>query len=318
MRLSFGPLQTLHLTHGGSTTYSITKTDISIDGRYKHASIWNNCSQSQRGGFCILRSTQYDRPVKVENVSHSHREPIRQLTTTKEVKYESAAMITDENLDQSDVAEKSFLVAKLADEVRLRHYTEQVLDIRQQELQSQEMENTNLERKIEELKKELSDTQSQLAEARCQNKAKGKQLQEAKEQVFHLQPQRTDVTEAEAVDGFKKLCGSVQRWVENRLKGILDDLDHGRLRVRPDPAQSARFVSFIREPARRCVNVDQSDEYHVAAVIMNYLWFVLFAKSFYCPLDDTEDDATLGWIDELGGTMTKLSRGIHSTRTSLL
>jgi len=55
--------------------------------------------------------------------------------------------------------------------------------------------------------------------------------------------------------------------------------------------------------------VHQSDEHHVIAVIMYYLWLALFSKSFYCPLDGSDDDATIIWIDELESTMSKLPRG---------
>lgn len=69
----------------------------------------------------------------------------------------------------------------------------------------------------------------------------------------------------------------------------------------------AKFASLIREPARRCLSAHLADEHHVIAVIMYYLWLAFFARSFYCPLDGS-DDATLMWIDELENTMAKLPR----------
>lgn len=196
-------------------------------------------------------------------------------------------------------SENAHLETKLADEMNLRRFTETVLDSRQEELESQESL----------LKTQLADAQRQLAEARSQTKAKSKQLQDARDQIFRLQPPRNDITEAEAREAYKSLCGNVQRWAENRLKGALEDLDLGRLKTRPPPPQAARFVGLIREPSRRCLSVDQSDEYHVVGVIMNYLWLVLFSKSFYCPLDDSNADGTVRWIDELESTMSRLPRG---------
>ncbi|KAH7020001.1 hypothetical protein EDB80DRAFT_213407 [Ilyonectria destructans] len=196
------------------------------------------------------------------------------------------------------------LETKLADEMNLRRFTETVLDSRQEELESQETL----------LKTQLADAQRQLAEARSQTKAKSKQLQDARDQIFRLQPPRNDITEAEAREAYKSLCGNVQRWAENRLKGALEDLDHGRLKTRPAPPQAARFVGLIREPSRRCLSVDQSDEYHVVGVIMNYLWLVLFSKSFYCPLDDSSADGTVRWIDELESTMSRLPRDVAHCR----
>ncbi|KAF7553014.1 hypothetical protein G7046_g7226 [Stylonectria norvegica] len=218
------------------------------------------------------------------------------------------AAMQDESKMKELYSEKATLESKLTDEVHLRRFTEDVLDSRQQELEIQETAKKQLSNKLEALKKELAETQRQLAEARIQSKSKTKQLQDAKDQIFHLQPPRKDVTESEARDAYKNLCGNVQRWVENRLKGILDDLDFGRLQSRPVPSQAARFIALIREPAKRCVSVDQSDEYHVMAAIMYYLWLALFSKSFYCPLDDTANDGTLMWIDELESTMSRLPR----------
>ncbi|KAK7426778.1 hypothetical protein QQZ08_006678 [Neonectria magnoliae] len=211
-------------------------------------------------------------------------------------------------------SEKAALETKLADEMNLRRFTEDVLDSRQQEIETQETQNDQISSKLDILNKELAATQRQLTEARSQMKSKTRQLQDAKDQIFRLQPRRNDITEAEARDVYKTLCGNVQRWVENRLKGALEDLDQGRLTIRLAPQQTARFVGLLREPSRRCLNVDQSDEYHVVAVIMNYLWLVMFSKSFYCPLDDTEANGTLMWIDELESTMSRLPRDVAHCR----
>lgn len=198
---------------------------------------------------------------------------------------------------------------KLADEVRLRQYTEQVLDTRQQELEAQEAEKKALQAELDALKKELSQTKTQLSEARSQTRTKDKQLSDAKDQIFRLQSTRKDITESEAVDAYRGLFGNVQRWVENRMKSILDDLDYGRLRSRPPPTQETRFASFMREAAKRGLDTDQSDPYHVVAVIMNYLCIVFFSKPFYCPLDDYEGDATLVFINDLETSLSRLPRG---------
>ncbi|CAM1502084.1 Fc.00g040680.m01.CDS01 [Cosmosporella sp. VM-42] len=225
-----------------------------------------------------------------------------------------STMGQEESKFQELSSEKAALETKLADEIHLRRFTEVVLDSRQQELESQETEKDHLSKKMDALKKELADTQRQLAEARIQNKTKTKQLQDAKDQIFRLQPRRKDITESEAQDAYKTLCGNVQRWVENRLKGILDDLDSGRLRTRPIPPQATRFITLIRESAKRYLGVDQSDEHHVMAAIMNYLWLVLFSKSFYCALDDGDGDRTLTWINELESTMSQQPRDVAHCR----
>ncbi|PHH78596.1 hypothetical protein CDD82_2955 [Ophiocordyceps australis] len=204
--------------------------------------------------------------------------------------------------------QKPVLETQLADEMRLRRFTEEVLDSRQEELEQQEHESSKLARRLEALQKELAETQRQLHEARSQAKTKAKQLQDAKDHIFRLQPRRKDITEAEAQEAYKKLCGNVQRWVENRLPPVIDELEAGRLRSKPPAAQAARLVSLIREPARRSLSAHQSDEHHVIAIIMYYLWLSFFAKSFYCRLDSSDSDATLAWIDGLESAMSKLPR----------
>ncbi|PHH65263.1 hypothetical protein CDD81_3122 [Ophiocordyceps australis] len=221
---------------------------------------------------------------------------------------EMGLMTHKESKLSTTTPQKPVLETQLADEMRLRRFTEEVLDSRQEELEQQEHESKKLGKKLETLQKELAETQRQLSEARSQAKAKAKQLQDAKEQIFRLQPRRKDITEAEAQEAYKKLCGNVQRWVENRLPPVIDELEAGRLRSKPPAAQAARLVSLIREPARRSLSAHQSDEHHVIAIIMYYLWLSFFAKSFYCRLDSSDNDATLAWIDGLESAMSKLPR----------
>jgi DNA repair ATPase RecN len=201
------------------------------------------------------------------------------------------------------------LEQRLADETRLRKFTEDVLDSRQMELERQEMHNEQLLSQLDELRKELSDVKEQLSEARSEIASKDNQISEVKDQIFRLQPTRRDITESEAVDAYRALCRNVQRWVDNQLKTILDDLDHGRLQTYSPPNQAGRFVSLMREAAKRGLSHDQSDTYHVIAVIMSYLCIVFFSKSFYSPLDDYEGDATCAFIDGLEATMSELPRG---------
>ena len=222
---------------------------------------------------------------------------------------DNSTMGQEESKLEEATASTLTIEEKLADEVRLRQYTEQVLDTRQQELEAKEAERNALQAELDALKEQLSQTKTQLSEARSQAKVKEKQLSDAKDQIFRLQSTRKDITESEAVEGYRTLCGNVQRWVENRMKPILDDLDYGRLKTRPQTAQAARFVSFMREAAKRGIDLDQSDPYHVVAIIMNYLCLVFFSKSFYCPLDDYQGDGTLMFIEDLQASLSRLPRG---------
>ncbi|RGP60553.1 hypothetical protein FLONG3_10815 [Fusarium longipes] len=186
------------------------------------------------------------------------------------------------------------LEERLTSETHLRRFTETVLDSRQQEIEEREMEKDELALRVEILQKQLASTEQQLAEAQ--------------DQVFRLQPSRKDITESEARDAYKTLVGNVQRWVENRAGHVIDDLDTGRLTNRAVPPEGSRLVTLLREQSRRCINVSQSDEFHIMGAIMNYLHITLFSKSFYCPLDDNDDGGTAMWIDELENTMSRLQR----------
>ncbi|KAH6604198.1 hypothetical protein Trco_007644 [Trichoderma cornu-damae] len=219
--------------------------------------------------------------------------------------------------NEADSARKQDDKSKLEDEVRLRQFTEEVLDSRQEELEEQEKENTKLLKKLESLQQELKEAQSQLAQARSQPTKKDKEDKEAEEdknQSARPSLQRKDITEAEAREAYRNLCGNVQRWVEHRIRPVLDDLASGHFRCQPSPAQSTRFVSLMREPATSCLNAWNSDEYHFMALIMQYLWLVFFAKSFYCPLDDADGETTAAWIDELESAISKLPRDISHCR----
>ncbi|KAF0636162.1 hypothetical protein FPSE5266_11709 [Fusarium pseudograminearum] len=189
---------------------------------------------------------------------------------------------------------------KLTSETHLRRFTETVLDSRQQEIEDREMEKDELVLRVEALENELASTQ--------------RQLEEAQDQVFRLQPCRKDITESEAKDAYKTLVGNVQRWVENRAGHVIDELETGRLMSRAAPPEGSRLVTLLREQSRRCINVSQSDEFQIMGAIMNYLHITMFSKSFYCPLDDGDDGGTAVWIDELEETMSQLQRDITQCR----
>lgn len=201
--------------------------------------------------------------------------------------------------DQQESLERS-----LADERSLRSFTEQVLDCRQIELEVAEAENKKLLKKIDQLTRELSESKAQLLEAQAQVKSKDRNLQEAGDQIFRLQSQREDITESEARDAYKALCDKIQRWVENKLPITLEAVSSGQIK-KPPPAQATKFLSLLREPAKRCLSVHLSDEYHVVAAIMYYLWLAFFSKPFYCPLDDSTEDATLLWLLGIESAMAK-------------
>ncbi|KAG6007350.1 hypothetical protein E4U21_006054 [Claviceps maximensis] len=206
--------------------------------------------------------------------------------------------ITNANTNHQAGKQKS-LQQQLHDEKSLRRFAERVVDCRQQELQKAEAENDRLRRKVEHLARETHDLKAQL-------RARERNLQDAGDHIFRLQLPRDDLTEAEARETYKALCGKVQRWVENRLPETLEAVLGGQHQARKAPAQqAARFLSLLREPGRRCLAVHEGDEYHVVAGIMYYLWLGLFSRPFYCPLDDKGDDSTMVWILGVEAAMGK-------------
>jgi hypothetical protein len=129
-------------------------------------------------------------------------------------------------------------------------------------------------------------------------------LQEAGDQIFRLQPHREDITESDAREGYKTLCDKIQRWVENRLPATLEAVSSASIK-KPLPTQASKFLSLLREPAKRCLSVHHGDEYHVVAAIVYYLWLAFFSKPFYCPLDDSAQNSTLLWILGTESAMAK-------------
>ncbi|KAK2593280.1 hypothetical protein QQS21_009004 [Conoideocrella luteorostrata] len=201
---------------------------------------------------------------------------------------------------------------RLQDERTLRQFTEQVLDCRQMELEMAEAENKRLLKNLDNLSKETAEIKAQLLEARNQLKTKDRNLQDAGDHIFRLQPYREDITESEAREMYKAMCDKVQRWVENRLPATLESLSASQVK-KPPAQQAAKFLSLLREPGKRCLAVRHGDEYHIVAGIMYYLWLAFFSKPFYCPLDDSNDESTLLWIAGIETAMSK-SRGVERFR----
>ncbi|KAG6067257.1 hypothetical protein E4U32_004265 [Claviceps aff. humidiphila group G2b] len=179
---------------------------------------------------------------------------------------------------------------QLNEERTLRHFTERVLDCRQKELEVAEAENARLVRKLEQLARETLHLKAQLPPH---------QTGDHTSRPHHPRPlPPQDLTESEAREAYKALCGKVQRWVESRLPEMRDAVAAGVAgQVKKPPAQqAARFLSLLREPGKRCLAVSGGEEYHVVAAIMYYLWLGLFSKPFYCPLEEGFEEATMGWI----------------------
>jgi hypothetical protein len=207
--------------------------------------------------------------------------------------------------------------ARLYREIELRMFAEDVVDDRQRELEDIESENerlsddrNNLTAEVLGLREQLDDLRQRFKETEQYGQTTAQQLKDARDHIFRLQPRRREITETEAQEAFKNLFDKVQRWVQNRLTPILDELDGGVLKNRPVHMENAnRLLSLVREPAKHCFTTNESDEYHIIALIMQYLCSHLFNKSFYCPLESKSGERTAEFIDEIVLAMRQLPRG---------
>jgi hypothetical protein len=112
-----------------------------------------------------------------------------------------------------------------------------------------------------------------------------KDLRDAHDFIFSLQPRREQITESEAAAEFKCLCMMVENWVETNMgdeihaKGIIKQ----RVIQAPTIRRFLMLVSLSGEEASRC---PETDVYNVITAIMKFLYFEIFAKDFYCPVEE--------------------------------
>jgi len=206
---------------------------------------------------------------------------------------------------------------------------EETLDYRQKELERQEKKSNKAEQQskahktdLEKYKTELAllkqETQKntaqwkkKLAERQQSEQAALKQLEDARNHIFRLQPRRTDITETEASQLFNDLFNSVSRWVANRMEKILDMQEDGHLRGRIYPKDAARKVLQLTSArAKQSNNWTGSDEFQIIAVLMRFLCSSFFDRVFYCPmvLEDQQNDTTTT-ISRMEQLMKALPRG---------
>lgn len=228
--------------------------------------------------------------------------------------------------------ERDHLESELGEAKTWNQDMDDMLDERQKELQREEKKRAHAERQLQECRKELRDHKTQATRVqreleqsthqlskKLEEKQKSeqrtlKQLNQARDHIFKLQPRRMDITETEAQEQFEDLYNRIHRWVTNRLEGILDELESGQLRNRPFAKPGAkRFLGLNSARATQNMWCDQSDEFIVIAAIMRFLCRAFFNQSFYCPLrrQGEESDAA-HTIDRIEAAMRGVPRGTLS------
>jgi hypothetical protein len=95
-----------------------------------------------------------------------------------------------------------------------------------------------------------------------------RQLEQVSDHVLRIQPRRSDITESEAVDMFRRLFAGIKHWVQNRLSPVLFEHDGGHLKGRRPPPNRADRIRYARQEDKEWFRAHKSDEYHVFACIM--------------------------------------------------
>jgi hypothetical protein len=112
-----------------------------------------------------------------------------------------------------------------------------------------------------------------------------KELRDAHDFVFSLQPKGEQITESEAAAEFNLLYRMIEDWVETNL----EDEIHARSIIKRRRFQASRIRRFLKlvslpgEEASRCPD---TDVYNVIAAIMTFLCIEIFDKDFYCPVEE--------------------------------
>ncbi|EJT79196.1 hypothetical protein GGTG_04283 [Gaeumannomyces tritici R3-111a-1] len=148
----------------------------------------------------------------------------------------------------------------------------------------QETTHKKLEAVEDELKathKKLEAKEDELKAALKKLEAKDDELKATRDHVFRLQPLRADLTEDEAIGSYTRLHQAVVYLVRSRLKPVLEALKGGRLlSCRPVPDQAEAFKDLIKDAAKKHLQLAGADEYHVIAVVMEFLHREVFKKPF--------------------------------------
>ncbi|KAH8804542.1 hypothetical protein F5884DRAFT_417434 [Xylogone sp. PMI_703] len=111
-----------------------------------------------------------------------------------------------------------------------------------------------------------------------------KDLSDAQDFVFSLQPRQTNITESEASSEYNSLCGMVQQWVETNVGDALYERDMHREKIYPHAAKE--LLDLISKPGKQAFVYLDTDEYNIVSAIMKFLCVEIFDRPFFCPIED--------------------------------
>jgi hypothetical protein len=123
-----------------------------------------------------------------------------------------------------------------------------------------------------------------------------KELTEAHDFIFSLQPRTNQVTETEVAADFQSLCQGVEEWVETKLG---DHIHDGSLTKGFDYSHAKRFLNYVSLPGQEAFAIPDTDEYNISGAIMRFLCTEILCKDFYVDIEK-------GAMNYLNGLMTSM------------
>lgn len=114
-----------------------------------------------------------------------------------------------------------------------------------------------------------------------------KNLQDAHDFIFSLQPRQQKLTETEAAADFNTLCGSIEELVDRKLGEALEDRILTKEKSVPSEP-STMLLSLIPYPGKEAFKYPETDEYNITAAVLQFLCNEIFNKEFYCPIGERE------------------------------
>jgi hypothetical protein len=106
-------------------------------------------------------------------------------------------------------------------------------------------------------------------------------LHEAQDFLFSLQPRLQTLTEAEAVEEYQGLCAAIENWVDQKLADSLEEMTvDPELRLK----DIQNLMDFIPGLGKAAFNHRGTDVDNIQAVILRFLTEAIFSQDFYCPL----------------------------------
>lgn len=158
----------------------------------------------------------------------------------------------------------------------------------------------HLSRRLEVTKTNFEESQARCKNLQIQVEAIGKDLKETREQVFHLQPHRGNITQSDALREYIAICHSVKSWIRLRLDNALNT---GSINVEKIHTSSARkLMSLLTQCGLNGTRYSETDEYNLIAIVMEFLRARIFETDLYGAVDVQD----LKLIDQIEKNMRNL------------